>query len=126
MSLSDESAIDPCNPLNLDSNDEDSLDKSIEYTYVTEPEVLSSEKAIIKDVLDSVIYIIANENVSTNQPNEESEQLPIITAIIISSLNASDLKKCAQKKGGNIGKKRKAELVQELKRLIGEGESFED
>ena len=126
MSLSHESTIDPYNLLNLGSDDEDFFNELIEYTYIVEPVVLSSEKAIIKDVLDSVINIIANENVSTNQSNEESEQPPIITTIIISLLNTSDLKKCMRKKGSNIGQKRKAELVQMLRRLIGRGESFED
>ena len=66
LSLSHESAIDPCNLPNLDSDDEDSFNESIEYAYITELEVLSSEKAIIKDVLDSMIHIIANENTSIN------------------------------------------------------------
>ena len=51
----------------MGSDDEDSFNESIEYTYVIELEILSSKKAIIKDVLDSMIHIIANENVSTNQ-----------------------------------------------------------
>ena len=66
MSLSDESAIDLHNLLNLGSDDKDSFDKLIKYNYVREPEVLSSEKAIAKDVLDSIIHIITNKNVNTN------------------------------------------------------------
>ena len=67
--LSDKSTIDPCNPLNLGSYHEDSFNKLIEYNYVRELEVLSSEKAIEKDALDSMIHIIANENVNTNRSN---------------------------------------------------------
>ena len=100
----------------MGSDNEDSFNESIEYTYITEPEVLSSKKAIIKDVLDSMIHIITNENASINQWNEESKQPPIITAIIISSLNASDLKNAHEKKVAILVKK--AELVKELKRLI--------
>ena len=102
MILSDKSVIDPCNLLNLGSNDENFFHESIVDTYIIEPEVLSSEKAIIKDMLDSMIHIIANGNVSINESNKESEQLLIITTIIISSLNVKNLKKYAQKKGGNI------------------------
>ena len=90
--LLDESAADLRNPLNLDSEDEDSFDESIECNCVAEPEGLQSENEMIKDAMDSITCAIENENARTNQSTEEIQQPPIISAIAISSLNANDFK----------------------------------
>ena len=126
LPLSDESAIDLHDPLDLGSDDEFSFEELVELNCATEEEELKRDEKSAKDEIELVIKTIEDENTSANLLNEEPQQPPQINTMTISVLNTSDLKKCAREKGSAIGQKRKAEPAAELKRLIIGGDAFKD
>ena len=74
LSSSDESAIDPFNPLVLGGNDESSFDESsfdesVEFNYVTEQEQLEKDREKVRKYIEYIVCY-ALENVSTNMSNK--------------------------------------------------------
>lgn len=114
LSSSDESAIDPRNPLDSGSDDEISFDELAEHNCATEQENLESEEEIIKDVIELIVKTVEDENASAIASNQEHPRPPEIIAIAMSCLSANVLKKRARKRVELLVKKERLSQLQNL------------